>query len=99
MKAFKLFRVRKNGTLGSLFINRRQMIPLNEWLQAEPHKTKGFAFRPGWHVTERPFAPHLSMKNRCWYEVAVEDTTEFIRPESQGGKWFVAQKMKVIQKV
>ena len=52
--AYKLFRVRKDGTLGPLFINRRQVVPIGEWLTAEEHRTKGFAFRPGWHCTARP---------------------------------------------
>lgn len=99
MRAYKLLRERKNGTLGPLFINRRQIIPINQWLAAEPHKTKGYAFRPGWHTTAKPEAPHLSMKGRAWYEVQIENFEEFQRPASQGGRWFVAQQMKVIRKV
>lgn len=99
MKAYKLLRKRKNGTLGPLFINRRQVIPIGKWLNAEPHQTKGYAFRPGWHVTKKPEAPHLSMKQRVWYQVEVQDYEEFPRPESQGGTWLVAQKMKVVREV
>ena len=99
MKAFKLFNVRKNGTIGPLFINRPQIVPIGIWLSAEPYRTKRFKFRPGWHVTERPYAPHLTMKNRAWYEVEIKDYKEFIRPASQGGKWFVAQRMKVLRAI
>lgn len=99
MIAFKLFHVRKNGTLGPLFINRTQIIPLNTWLLAESHRTKGFKFRPGWHVTEKPYALHLTMKDRCWYEVEISDFVEHIRPVNQGGKWLIAQKMKVLKPV
>lgn len=56
---YKLFRRRRNGTLGPLFINRRQVIPVGEWLDAEAHATRGYAYRPGWHATLRPAAPHL----------------------------------------
>ena len=64
--AFKLFKLRKDGSIGPLFINKKQRIPLNKWLTAESHLTKGYAFRPGWHVLLSPNAPHLSKKNRVW---------------------------------
>jgi len=47
MIAYKLFRQRKDGTLGSLFINKRNIIPVNKWLNAESFPTKGYAVRPG----------------------------------------------------
>jgi hypothetical protein len=95
MKAYKLLRVRKNGTIGPLFINRRQIIPTGVWLESEDHPTKGFAHRQGWHCTLKPVAPHLSLKGRCWYEVSIKETMRYKRPESQGGTWVLAQKMKI----
>ena len=89
-------RLRKNGTLGSLFINRRNVIPIEVWLEAEDHPTKGYAHRPGWHCTFKPEVPHLSTKGRVWVEVEVEDYSIFERPISQGGKWILANKMKVV---
>lgn len=97
MKAYKLLRQRKDGTLGPLFINARQRIPVGEWLQAESHPTKGFAVRPGWHCTAKPVAPHLSKNGRVWCEVEVRDYTNFTRPENQGGLWFLANQMRVIR--
>lgn len=94
---WKLFRVRKNGTLGPLFINARQVVPIGEWLEAEEHPTKGFAFRPGWHVTHSPAAPHLSMKGRAWYMVEFLDFEVHDRPLSQGGRWYTANQMRVIR--
>ena len=94
--AFKLFRVRKDGTLGPLFINRSQRIPLNQQLTAQAHRTKGFAYRPGWHVCSTPFAPHLSKKGRRWYMVKINNYVEHKRPASQGGLWFTAKIMTVI---
>ena len=96
MKAYKLFRLRKNGTLGPLFINCRQVIPIGQWLDAECHPTKGYALRPGWHASHAPEAPHLSMKGRVWMEVEIEDFQPFQRPQHQGGMWFIAQRMKVV---
>jgi hypothetical protein len=96
MIAYKLFTLRKNGTIGSLFINRKKVLEENVWYKAEEHPTKGYAMRPGWHVTENPIAPHLSPKGRVWRKVEIEDYYEFVRPNSQGGKWYIAQKMKVI---
>lgn len=97
MIAYKLVRQRKDGSIGPLFINRRQRISTGEWLKAECVPTKGFAVRKGWHVTARPSAPHLSMKDRVWIKVEIDDYESFQRPRSQGGMWLIAQKMKVLQ--
>lgn len=95
MIAYKLLRVRNNGTLGPLFINKTQVVPVGKWLQAECHPTKGYAVRPGWHCTAKPEAPHLSKKGRVWCEVELKDVVSFTRPVTQGGQWFLAEKMKV----
>lgn len=97
MIAYKLFNQRKDGTLGPLFINRKQRIQLDQWYNAEVHLTKGYAFRPGWHCCSTPNAPHLSKKDRVWCKVAIMKYTEHQRPESQGGLWYTAMKMKVIE--
>lgn len=95
--AYKLVRLRRDGTISPLFINPKQIIPLNQWLSAESHETKGFKFRPGWHVLKAPEAPHLSKRGRVWIEVDVADYQEIQRPRSQGGTWLLANEMKVIK--
>lgn len=97
MKAYKLLSVRKDGTLGPLFINRKQVIPVGKWLPAEDHPTKGYAHRPGWHACEDIAAPHLTMKGRVWCEVELQKVEELKRPESQGTRWYLARKMKVLR--
>ena len=97
MIGYKLLNERKDGSLGPLFINRKQRIPLGTWLPAEDHPTKGYAHRPGWHVLLQPVAPHLSEKGRVWCKVEAQDCTEFTRPVSQGGKWVLAQRMKLLE--
>lgn len=104
MIAYKIFRIRKDGTLGPLFINRKQVIPEGVWLEAESHPTKGFAFRPGWHCTFTQNAPHLKLdlksgEERAWFKVEVEDVTTYDRPESQGGAWVLAGRLKVLERV
>jgi hypothetical protein len=99
---FKLFRVKPNGALGPLFINRSQDIPMNEWLEAEAHQTKGFAFRPGWHAALKPEAPHLKIElsngeTRVWARVALSGTRLYDRPESQGGTWVLAERLMVLE--
>lgn len=49
-------------------------------------------------------APHLSIKlangeQRVWVECEVEDYATYNRPESQGGTWILAQKMKVVREL
>ena len=99
MIAYKLLRVRKDGTTGPLFINQRQRIPIGKWLIAEDHPTKGYAHRPGWHCTLKPFAPHLTMRGRTWYEVVIKNFVEHLRPKNQGGLWFLAQNMKLLRQL
>lgn len=97
MIAYKLFRQRKDGTLGPLFINAAQRVPVGVWLPAEEHRRKGFAFRPGWHCTQEPVAPHLSERGRVWCRVEVKNFERYQRPESQGGTWILAQHIKVLE--
>ncbi|PWT76424.1 MAG: hypothetical protein C5B59_06555 [Bacteroidetes bacterium] len=96
IRAYKLMRVRKDGTLGPLFINPRQRIPVMKWLRAESHRTPGFAYRPGWHACSEPVAPHLSKRGRVWCQVLLRGAAKHHRPESQGGLWYTAKWMKVM---
>lgn len=104
MIGYKLFRVRRDGTIGPLFINRKQVITPGVWLSSEDHPTHGYAHRPGWHATTKPYAPHLvtnlaSGERRAWYKVELERTAVYNRPESQGGTWVLAGQMKVLEEV
>ena len=96
MIAYKLLRLRKDGSLGPLFINRRQRIPVGVWSPAEDHPTKGYAHRPGWHACAKPRAPHLSTAGRVWCKVGISNFTILERPASQGGKWYLADWLKVL---
>ena len=102
MKAYKLLRVLSDGNLYPLFINKSTATPIGVWMQAQCYPTKGFAVRQGWHCCFRPVAPHLketlsSGERRIWVEVEVEDWKSYNRPESQGGAWILAQRMKVVR--
>jgi hypothetical protein len=101
-RVYKLFKQRKDGSIGPLFINSRLRVPMGEWMEAEDHPTKGFAHRPGWHCTYKPHAPHLAMNpkagpKRVWAECEARETTTYARPESQGGSWVLAQELKVLR--
>lgn len=99
MLAYKLFRIRKDGTLDEQRTNRRQRIPLGKPLVAESHRTKGYKYRPGWHVVDTPNAPHLSTVGRKWYVVNISGWTKHVRPASQGGLWYTAKTMTVLRPV
>lgn len=98
MYAYKLLKPHRDGP-GPLFINKRQRLAPGVWYEAEEHPTKGFAFRPGWHCTTEPVAPHLSENGREWWQVEVEGTRTYPRPESQGGTWILADRMRLVEKV
>lgn len=99
MIAYKLFRVKKDGGITPLFINKTKELETNKWLQAECHPTKGFKVRPFWHCTSQPIAPHLSTKGRKWFKIEMEDFNEFNRPSSQGGLWYLSNKIKIIGEI
>lgn len=97
MIAYKLFRLKKDGNITSLFINKKINLPLNTWIKSKNYPTKGFAVRPGWHSMKIKDAPHLSKKNRVWAEVEIKDFKEFTRPQSQGGVWYLSKKLKIVK--
>ena len=97
LTAYKLLSLRCDGTLGPLFINRRMVVSIGKWLEAECFPTKGYAVRTGWHTMPSPRAPHLSERGRVWCEVRIEDFEQYKRPASQGGMWYLAQRMLVVR--
>lgn len=102
MRVYKLMRLRKDNTLGSLFINRNEVYPIDKWLEANFYPTKGFAEREGWHCCFEMNAPHLKEKlangeQRVWVECEIKDWEKYDRPESQGGAWILAKWMKIVK--
>lgn len=99
MMAYKLFKQRKDGSLGSLFVDASRKLPVGEWMPAVNHKPRRLAERPGWHCLKRPVAPHLSERGRTWALVEVDDFKSMVRPESQGGEWVLANRMRIIKTI
>jgi hypothetical protein len=100
MIAYKLCRIKQNGAITPLHINRTQELPLGEWLYAGYHPTKGFAERIGWHCGRKPSLPHMKedvdFENRVWVEVEIKDYTTKDVPHSQGDYWYLAGRIKHI---
>ena len=93
MIAYKLMKQRKNGTLGSLFINAKKVYSLNKWMNAEFIPTNGFAERFGWHCCFTPNAPHLkenlsSGEVRVWVEVEVKGKDSVTKNLNKNGKYY-----------
>lgn len=99
MIAYKLFRKLKDGSLHSLFINKKVNLPLNKWLVAKTYPTKNFKIRHGFHCCPRPVAPHLSLRNRAWYKVEIKNFKELQKCKFQGGKWFIAKNIRILEEV
>lgn len=102
MIAYKLVRKGKDGLLYPLFIDRNHPYVFGEERIAEYIPTKGFAPRCGFHCCFSPNAPHLKRKlasgeERVWMECEIEDYTTYDRPESQGGAWLLANKLKAVR--
>ena len=102
MIVYKLFRLGRDGLIYPLFINRNTPTPMNVWIDAECFPTKGFAVRKGWHCCFEMNAPHLkknlaSGERRVWAKCEVTDYDTYDRPESQGGKWVLADRLRIIE--
>jgi hypothetical protein len=99
MITYKLFKIRKDGSIGSLFMNPARKLPINEWLKAEGFHKKGFKYRPYWHTMPTPHAPHLSGKNRGWYKVEIKNYTKMERPSNLGKYWYLAKQIRILSSV
>jgi len=100
MIGYKLFRKRKDGSYGPLFINRKLRLEPGQWYQAEDHPTKGYAVRPGWHIYRTPEAPHLKLKSdRVWCRVEFHKKEQLDRPASQGGVWYLGSVMRILGEI
>ena len=86
---YKLFEMDAMGNLYPLFIDKKTVYPIREWIQAENHPTKGFAKRPGLHAGEICSAVWLMSADgtyksqrgkqwkRVWCEVECNTTTDY----------------------
>lgn len=100
MIGYKLFRKRKDGTYGPLFINRKQKLSIGTEYEYELHRTKGYAFRPGWHVCSKMDAPHLRQGgDRVWCKVEFELLDTINRPASQGGVWYLGSSLRILEEI
>ena len=99
MQGYKLFRKRRDGTYGPLFINPRQKLITGERYIAEDHPTKGYKHRPGWHICAEPRAPHLTDKGRVWCRVEFDHKETLHRPENQGGIWYLGNDIRILHEL
>ena len=74
VKAYKLFKRKKDGNIYPLFVNANKPVAIGQWLDAEEGpqgKTEGkvksslgdLAYRPGWHAGDLPVATHIGGKS------------------------------------
>ena len=102
MIAYKQFRIDRHGNLHPLFVSTNWIIPLGEWLKAEEgertpegkvkSKLGPLAYRPGWHLSEAPYAPHIGVKENgkvkymrpdtVWAECEIYDEIDYT-PEAR----------------
>lgn len=96
MVGYKLFK-RKNGKLFPLYVDANEEIVMNEWIKAKEgerrddgkvkSKLGGLCYRPGFHITEIPFADHIGTKqadgtlaqakDTVWCEVEISDDVDY----------------------
>ena len=72
MKAYKMCRMRKDGTLGPMFVGTDEIFPIGVWVTAQMSfrrkldkvysRLGWLKFRPGLHFAAIPYAPHIGIK-------------------------------------
>jgi hypothetical protein len=78
-RGYKLFEQDPMGNLYPLFIGKKEVMPIEEWINAKMLPTKGFSVRPGLHLGEICSAPWLmsadgtykSQRSKYWKRVWV----------------------------
>ena len=110
-KAWKLFRQYEDGSISSLYSNKKLKYEEGEWYEAEEHPDKagGRKFRPMFHATASNRLPHLEkskkepivprgkQKGRVYLQVELDGAGIRRVSESQGGDWYIGQRMKIIK--
>ena len=79
LRGYKLFEQDPMGNLYPLFIGKKEVMPIGEWIKAKILPTKGFSVRPGLHLGEICSAPWLmsadgtykSQRSKYWKRVWV----------------------------
>ena len=79
LRGYKLFKQDPIGNLYPLFIGKKEVMPIGEWIKAKILPTKGFSVRPGLHLGEICSAPWLmsadgtykSQRSKYWKRVWV----------------------------
>ena len=105
MEAYKEFDMDKSGLLHPLFVDTKRTIPLGVWLKAEegPKNENGkvisklgpLAYRPGWHLSKAPYAPHIGLRengkvkymkpNTVWAKCRIYDEIDYTAEAKQNG--------------
>ena len=79
LRGYNLFEQDPMGNLYPLFIGKKEVMPIGEWIKAKILPTKGFSVRPGLHLGEICSAPWLmsadgtykSQRSKYWKRVWV----------------------------
>lgn len=105
IKTYKLLEVR-NGKLYPLYVNANKETPIHVWIHAEcgekigdkvkAGKLKKLAYRPGWHTSQNPIAPHIGKKrdgeiyamhdSHVWCECFINDKVNYQDKANENGR-------------
>ena len=105
VRAYKLFKKRKDGTYGPAQVEQKNLVCSRYvpgvMYEAEDANPRYLKHRPGFHCCAIPYAPHMKddMPGRAWCEVLIRVKGTEQRPESQGGLWFLASELLIVREV
>ena len=101
MLMYKVMRVKSDGMLYSINVNRRKPYNIDEWVTAEYILTKHYHDKKGFYGFEKPDVTKYKYKlqrgeRRVWVECEVSDY-EIVYYAPDQVNWVIAQKMKIIR--
>ena len=101
MKCYKLVRIRKDGTLGPMFVGTDDVFPLHMIIAGTAthrrmrekvfSKLGWLKFRPGLHLTLIPYAPHIGIKDADGVIKWMHDDTVWVECEIPDDKDYTAE--------
>ena len=101
MKMYKIMRVRSDGMLYSIGVNRNKPYDIDEWYTAEHIVSRKYKTKKGFYGFEKPDNERYKTTlqrgdRRIWVECEVEDY-EFYHHVMDGATWVIAQRMRMIR--
>ena len=101
MKMYKIMRVKTDGMLYPIGVNRYRSYNVGEWYDAEHIESRKYKTKKGFYGFEKPSSKRYKEslrrgEKRVWVECETEDCELYYHP-MDGETWMIAQRMKILR--